>query len=58
MATESDYEPSPWGWVRDQVGLYERTGGEHAPGHGHARHRSHDAREQDRQTAQVAAHAG
>ena len=24
---EGDYEPSPWGWVRDQVELYERTGG-------------------------------
>jgi deazaflavin-dependent oxidoreductase (nitroreductase family) len=22
-----DYEPSPWGWVREQVELYERTGG-------------------------------
>jgi deazaflavin-dependent oxidoreductase (nitroreductase family) len=22
-----EYEPSPWGWVRDQVELYERTGG-------------------------------
>src|SRR3954466_13129581 len=26
MALEGDYEPSPAGWVRDQVELYERTG--------------------------------
>ena len=24
---EGQYEPSPWGWVRDQVETYERTGG-------------------------------
>ena len=27
MALQGDYEPSPSGWVRDQVELYERTGG-------------------------------
>jgi deazaflavin-dependent oxidoreductase (nitroreductase family) len=27
MPLEGEYEPSPWEWVRDQVGLYERTGG-------------------------------
>jgi deazaflavin-dependent oxidoreductase (nitroreductase family) len=24
---EGEYEPSPWGWVREQVETYERTGG-------------------------------
>ena len=28
VATE--YEPSPWEWVRDQVEVYERTGGREA----------------------------
>jgi len=27
MAINGDYEPSPWDWVRDQVDLYERSGG-------------------------------
>lgn len=27
MALEGEYEPSPEKWVRDQVELYERTGG-------------------------------
>jgi deazaflavin-dependent oxidoreductase (nitroreductase family) len=27
---EGKYEPSPWGWVRDQVETYERTGGREA----------------------------
>jgi deazaflavin-dependent oxidoreductase (nitroreductase family) len=27
MPLEGEYEPSPIGWVRDQVELYERTGG-------------------------------
>ena len=27
MTLEGDYEPSPTEWVRDQVALYERTGG-------------------------------
>jgi deazaflavin-dependent oxidoreductase (nitroreductase family) len=27
MTLEGDYEPSPWEWVRDQVDVYERTGG-------------------------------
>jgi deazaflavin-dependent oxidoreductase (nitroreductase family) len=27
MAIEGDYEPSTLGWVREQVELYERTGG-------------------------------
>jgi len=27
MTLEGDYEPSPQQWVRDQVELYERTGG-------------------------------
>ena len=27
MTLEGDYEPSQWQWVRDQVELYERTGG-------------------------------
>jgi deazaflavin-dependent oxidoreductase (nitroreductase family) len=27
MALEGDYEPSPVQWVRDQVELYERSGG-------------------------------
>jgi deazaflavin-dependent oxidoreductase (nitroreductase family) len=27
MTLEGDYEPSPSEWVRDQVDLYERTGG-------------------------------
>src|SRR5437764_4198642 len=32
MAAElkGDYEPSPWGWVRDQVDEYERSGGTRA----------------------------
>ncbi len=25
-----EYEPSPWEWVRDQVEIYERTGGREA----------------------------
>src|SRR6476661_2769781 len=27
---QSDYEASPWEWVRDQVETYERTGGREA----------------------------
>ena len=27
VAPGEDYEPSPWDWVRDQVALYERSGG-------------------------------
>ncbi len=27
---DGDYEPSPWGWVREQVETYERTGGREA----------------------------
>jgi deazaflavin-dependent oxidoreductase (nitroreductase family) len=27
MTTESEYAPSPWEWVRNQVDEYERTGG-------------------------------
>ena len=27
MAVDGEYEASPAGWVRDQVALYERTGG-------------------------------
>lgn len=27
MPLEGEYEASPWEWVRDQVALYERTGG-------------------------------
>jgi hypothetical protein len=27
MPLEGEYEPSPQQWVRDQVELYERTGG-------------------------------
>ncbi len=27
MTINGDYEPSPWDWVRDQVDLYERSGG-------------------------------
>lgn len=27
MALDGDYEPSSWDWVRDQVELYERSGG-------------------------------
>jgi len=27
MAVEGEYEPSPSAWVREQVALYERTGG-------------------------------
>jgi F420H(2)-dependent quinone reductase len=27
MSIEGEYEPSPRGWVRDQVDLYERSGG-------------------------------
>jgi deazaflavin-dependent oxidoreductase (nitroreductase family) len=30
VALESDYEPSPWEWVRSQVETYERTGGREA----------------------------
>ena len=30
MATEEDYEPSPWSWVRDQVEAYERSAGREA----------------------------
>ena len=30
MTLEGEYEPSPWGWVRDQVETYERTGGREA----------------------------
>ncbi len=28
MTLEGEYEPSQWQWVRDQVDLYERTGGQ------------------------------
>ena len=28
MALTGEYEPSPRKWVRDQVELYERTGGQ------------------------------
>ena len=27
MPLDGDYEPSQWDWVRDQVDLYERSGG-------------------------------
>ena len=27
MPFDGEYEPSPWEWVADQVGLYEATGG-------------------------------
>ena len=27
MSLEGEYEPSSWDWVRDQVDLYERSGG-------------------------------
>jgi deazaflavin-dependent oxidoreductase (nitroreductase family) len=27
MSVDGDYEPSTWGWVRDQVALYESSGG-------------------------------
>jgi deazaflavin-dependent oxidoreductase (nitroreductase family) len=27
MSAETEYEASPWEWVRDQVDTYERTGG-------------------------------
>jgi deazaflavin-dependent oxidoreductase (nitroreductase family) len=27
MTPDGDYEPSQWDWVRDQVDLYERSGG-------------------------------
>jgi deazaflavin-dependent oxidoreductase (nitroreductase family) len=27
---QGDYEPSPWGWVREQVTEYEASGGERA----------------------------
>jgi len=27
MTLDDDYEPSQWDWVRDQVDLYERSGG-------------------------------
>src|SRR3974377_1213693 len=27
MPVTGDYQPSPWEWVRDQVDLYERSGG-------------------------------
>ena len=27
MPVDGEYQPSPWGWVRDQVDLYERSGG-------------------------------
>jgi deazaflavin-dependent oxidoreductase (nitroreductase family) len=30
MTLEGEYEPSPWGWVHDQVEQYERTGGREA----------------------------
>jgi len=30
MPLDGDYEPSSWGWVRDQVEEYERSGGERA----------------------------
>ena len=30
MPLEGDYEPSPYGWVRDQVAEYEASGGERA----------------------------
>src|SRR5260370_28225261 len=30
MTLEDEYEPSPWGWVGEQVETYERTGGREA----------------------------
>jgi deazaflavin-dependent oxidoreductase (nitroreductase family) len=30
MVTDEDYEPNQWGWVREQVDLYERSGGTEA----------------------------
>jgi hypothetical protein len=30
MALEGEYEPSPTGWVREQVEAYERSGGREA----------------------------
>ncbi|HET9732729.1 MAG TPA: nitroreductase family deazaflavin-dependent oxidoreductase [Acidimicrobiales bacterium] len=30
MASEDNYEPSPWDWVREQVATYEATGGREA----------------------------
>ena len=30
MTLDADYEASPWGWVRDQVEAYERSGGREA----------------------------
>ena len=30
MPLEGEYEPSPWGWVRDQVAEFEASGGERA----------------------------
>lgn len=30
MSLQGEYEPSPWDWVRDQVDVYERTGGREA----------------------------
>ena len=27
MASQANYEPSPWDWVREQVQTYERSGG-------------------------------
>jgi deazaflavin-dependent oxidoreductase (nitroreductase family) len=30
MSLDSDYAPSPWQWVRDQVETYEASGGEQA----------------------------
>lgn len=27
MTADANYEPSPWDWVREQVELYERSGG-------------------------------
>jgi deazaflavin-dependent oxidoreductase (nitroreductase family) len=30
MPLEGEYEPSAWEWVRDQVEVYERTGGREA----------------------------
>lgn len=30
MPLTGEYEPSPWDWVREQVEIYERTGGREA----------------------------
>ena len=30
MPLQGEYEPSPWDWVREQVEVYERTGGREA----------------------------